>query len=322
MNRVANSESGDQLNSDRSTEELIQLALTFRELQEINHYVEQVFCLSMIGETPRLQKILVDFFLWKSLKDKNAFWDIVWVLRYRGSYEVFMAASKLCESKNPKSRELGVDILGQLGIPERSFPDQSGMIILKLLENEEDLDVLISIGFALGHLKDPRGVALLVRFKNHSCADLRHSVVFGLLGQKDELAINTLIELSADEDENVRNWATFGLGQMIETDTPAIRDALFQRVILEEGETDPESEIRGEALLGLAYRKDSRVINPLIAELSCGCVGRLPVEAAKEIGDALLYPVLVELHSWWDVDSNLLLEAINSCQGERNFLWN
>ncbi|MDF5715889.1 MAG: HEAT repeat domain-containing protein [Rhizonema sp. NSF051] len=315
MKKEANS-SIDKPNDQKSTEELIELGLLLRKIQEINHYIGQVFCLSIIGEKPEIQKILVDFFVWKFLKDKNAFWDIVWILRYRGNYEVLTAASRLCESKNPKSRELGVDILGQLGVPERSFPDESGIILLKLLENEENIDVLYSIGVAIGHLKDPRGVAPLAKLKNHLSADVRFGVVIGLLCQEDELAINTLIEMSTDEDEDVRNWATFGLGEMIETDTPIIRHALFQRLIDEKGETDTEAEIRGEALLGLAKRKDKRVINLLIEELCCNCVGRLSVEAAKEIGDTRLYPFLSTLQEWWDVDRNLLQEAIYSCQSE------
>ncbi len=159
-------------NDSRSTEKLIELALALRELQETNDYVEQASYLLMVGETSGIQKILVDFFLWKSLKDKDAYWDIVWVLQYRGSYEVFTAASRLCESKNPSSRELGVAILGQLGIPERSFPNESVISMLKLLEIEEDIDVLSSIGIALSHLKDCRGVAPLARFKNYSCCTL------------------------------------------------------------------------------------------------------------------------------------------------------
>lgn len=313
--------SQDNQNNSRSTQELIQLALTLRERQEINQYIGQVLCLSLVNEAPVLQKMFIDFFHWKSLKDEQALWDIVWILRSRGSYEVLMAATQLCESKNPFSRELGVDILGQLGVPERSYPDECGIVLLKLLETEEDINVLIAIGFALGHLKDSRGVVPLAKFKNHSCAEVRYGVVFGLLGQEDELAINTLIELSRDENEDVRNWATFGLGEMIETDTQAIRDALFQRLVNEKGQTDTEAEIRQEALLGLANRKDYRVIKPLREELSSGFVGRLAVEAAKKIENSSLYPVLIELQDWWDVDRKLLEEAIHSCSKEHTALY-
>ncbi|WP_029632805.1 MULTISPECIES: HEAT repeat domain-containing protein [Nostocales] len=307
----------DKQNHSKSTQELIELAIGIKKVQEINDYVGQVFCLSMVNETPALQKMLLDFFLCKSLKSEDAYWDIVGVLRCRGSYEVFEAASKLCESKNYNFRELGVHILAQLGTPKKDFADESGVILLKLLENEENIDVVIAIAFALGHLKDSRGVAPLVKFKNHFRADVRESIVFGLLGQEDELAINALIELSADENQDVRNWATFGLGDMIETDTQAIRDALFQRVVDEKGDTDLEAEIRGEALLGLAKRKDKRVITFLIKELSGDSVGTLPVEAAREIGDSSLYPVLIELKEWWDVNSELLQEAIKNCSQEQ-----
>jgi HEAT repeat protein len=308
----------DKQNHSKSTQELIELAIGIKKVQEINDYVGQVFCLSMASETPILQKMLLDFFLWKSLKDEDAYWDIVGVLRCRGSYEVFEAASKLCESKNSKFRELGVQILAQLGTPKKDFSDESGVILLKLLENEENIDVVIAIAFALGHLKDSRGVVPLVKFKDHFRADVRESIVFGLLGQEDELAINALIELSADENQDVRNWATFGLGgDMIETDTQEIRDALFQRVVDEKGDTDLEAEIRGEALLGLAKRKDKRVINFLIKELSGDSVGTLPVEAAREIGDSSLYPVLIELKEWWGMNSELLQEAIKNCSQEQ-----
>ena len=47
--------------------------------------------------------------------------------------------------------------------------------------------------------------------------------------------------------------------------------------------------------MGLAIRKDERVINPLIAELKSGCVGMLAVEAAKFIGDARLHRALIDL---------------------------
>ncbi|KAF3884776.1 MULTISPECIES: HEAT repeat domain-containing protein [Nostocales] len=140
------------------------------------------------------------------------------------------------------------------------------------------------------------------------------SVVLGLSCQEDESAIQTLIELSADEDKDIRNWATFGLGSQIEIDTQEIRDALYRRILSEVGEDDTIAEIRGEALLGLAIRKDERVIEPLIGELESDRVGRLSVEAALAIGDNRLYSALVKLQDWWDIDVELLQAAISKCQ--------
>ncbi|MCL1469386.1 HEAT repeat domain-containing protein [Argonema antarcticum] len=251
-------------------------------------------------------------------EDRDAWLYLVGVLHFRGNFEVFQAASRLCKSENPQERRLGTNILGQLGIPKRTFPNESLAILLKMLETDDDPDVLSAVGIALGHIKYPRSIEPLVRLKDSPNADVCYGVVFGLLSQEDELAIDTLSELSSDPDEDVRNWATFGLGSQIETDSKVIREALFQRLIKEGRKTDTEAEIRGEALVGLAKRKDERVVNPLIEELSSGCVGRLPVEAAKEIGDVRLYPVLIELKEWWDLDSDLLEEAINNCKN-KNF---
>ncbi len=100
----------------------------------------------------------------------------------------------------------------------------------------------------------------------------------------------------------------------IDTDTQEIRDALFARV--EEGDDDDKEEIRGEAFVGLARRGDKRVIEPLLRELMSDSVGSLAIEAAKEIADSRLLPALLSLKEWWDVDKELLDEAILACESE------
>jgi hypothetical protein len=120
---------------------------------------------------------------------------------------------------------------------------------------------------------------------------VRFAVVFALAGYEDELAIKTKIEMSSDKDELVRDWATCGLG-WIGVDTPEIRAALLARV------ADKDEITRGEALVGLARRKDQRVIEPLIKELE-RCLdaehGYYSVEAAEEFADARLLPALMRL---------------------------
>ena len=232
----------------------------------------------------------------------------VTALHFRGNREVFDAARRLCASDSPKDRSLGAYILGQLGVPDRTFPDESVEILLNLLAQEQPPEVLCSIGTALSHLKSEKAVPALAALKNHGDADVRYSVVCGLLCQDNEQAIQALIKLSSDEDWDVRNWATFGLGTMVDIDTEAIRDALFQRLLHEAaGEGD---EIYGEALVGLAERKDPRLIPPLLQELSSNPVGRLAVEAASIVGDPRLYSALIRLRDWWDLDRDLLESAI------------
>jgi HEAT repeat protein len=151
-----------------------------------------------------------------------------------------------------------------------------------------------------------------MHFKNHPDEEVRLGVVSGLWTYEDERAINTLIERSTDPAVKVRDWATFGIGEMIETDTPAIRAALMARL------TDEDGDTRGEALVGLARRHDKCVVEPMLAELEAGWYGSLLFEAAAEIGDPRLYPALVELWEEWGEDKSwpysMLEEAIAACQ--------
>jgi HEAT repeat protein len=137
-------------------------------------------------------------------------------------------------------------------------------------------------------------------------------VVHGLSGQDDERAIAVLIKLSADDRPQVRNWATFGLGTLIEVDTPAIRSALYQRFITEDVEADETAEIYGEALVGLAHRKDDRILPRLIEELMSDRVSKLAIEAAEALVDERLYSALLQLQTWWKQMSELE-DALSAC---------
>jgi HEAT repeat protein len=106
------------------------------------------------------------------------------------------------------------------------------------------------------------------------------------LGHENDLAIRSLIELSIDPEDAVRDWATFGLAQMIKSDTPAILEALRARL------NDADPDVMNEAISGLAMRKDPEVIPVLIRELNRQAA--LPLfEAAVEIADAALCEGLV-----------------------------
>lgn len=248
-------------------------------------------------------------------KDEDLRWKYVVILHGRGNREVFDAAKNLCESEDFAEITLGADILGQLGIyvgyTNLPFKEQSLPILLELSKSEKDIDALQAITMALGRMNDKKATQRILELKNHAHEDIRFAVVHGLLTIDEIDAIKALIELSSDSDEDVRNWATFGLGSQIETDTEEIRNALFARI----GEKGSEvcDEIRGEALVGLAVRKDERVIESLLKEFSSETVGELSVEAAGEMADARLCDSLLELKDWWDVDTDLLNEAIKNC---------
>lgn len=249
--------------------------------------------------------------------DDHEFWDPVCELQARGSGEVFAAARELLRDGDPQKRTLGVDILAQLGFKEspisadRPYHGQPVDLLLGLLEREEDSDVLASIASAFGHLGDVRAIPPLVKLARHHSEDVRWGAAFGLGGHSDRRAIRAMIRLTRDEDADVRDWATFGLGTLIDNNTREIRDALFARV------TDPDREIRGEAFRGLAVRRDSRVVEPLIKELQAPDMeddrpGSLVLDAAAELADPRLYPHLVELRG--ECDREALDEAIERCR--------
>lgn len=260
------------------------------------------------GNDPRSTYDLISLAL--SEVDEDTAWDHITFLHRRGTREIFHAARGLIQSACTLERTLGVNILGQLGIPDRSFPRESIELLLELLQAESDEAVLQAVCIAMGHIHDPLAIPALARLSHHPSEYVRYSVVHGLAGQSDPLALATLIQLTEDHDDDVRDWATFGLGTLVDDDTPAIRDALLRRT------ADAYSIVRGEALLGLARRHDERVIEPLLHELThwepidrCD----LPIEAAEEHPDERLLPILLRLKQTMGDEDHRFDLAIERC---------
>src|SRR5581483_9093861 len=201
--------------------------------------------------------------------DEEVVREAIMEMHMRGGRDVFEHACRLCASPEARERRVGADILGQLGTPNHTFPEETLSILLSMLEQEQEPKVLNSIAVALGHRHDPQAIEPLARLKNHQDEGVRFGVVFGLMGHEDALAIQTLMELSTDTDVDVRDWATFGLGSQIEADTPAIREVLAARL------TDEDENVRGEAIVGLARRHDRRMVEPLLTDLEAGWFGSL-----------------------------------------------
>jgi HEAT repeat protein len=229
---------------------------------------------------------------------------------------VLEAAKVLCDSNALRERMLGADILGQLGIPDRTFPEECFQTLKKMLAKEEDEGVLQAITIAFSHLQDLRAVELVAPLRRHSNPDVRFAVVRGITQHGSDLAISTLIQLLGDQDNNVRDWATFGLGSIIKTDSQEIRTALLARL------SDSDEDVRAEAMVGLAIRKDIRVLDMVIEELESSDVGILALEAAEELADPRLVPALLELKAAWsgngDQHTRRLYEALAACLPQAN----
>ena len=154
-----------------------------------------------------------------------------------------------------------------------------------------------------------------MRHAGHPSADVRCSVAVAIPGAAGDppgpRAIEALIALSADPDAETRDWATFGLGSQLEDqDTDAIRDALAARL------DDPDGDTAGEALLGLALRRDPRALPALLARLGDD-PGNLIVEAAAALGAPEALPALQRLQrEGWQLDEprpSVLDDALRAC---------
>lgn len=259
----------------------------------------------------------------------DAYWNYVHKLRGIGTRQTFLIAKRLCLSHEKHSRTLGIDVLCQLrhydkpataktpGESKAVFRKASIRLVRPLLRDRR-IDVFLSAIYALGHLNDTDKSRWISRFSRHRDRDVRYAVTYALGGDEKPLAVRTLIRLSADEDAKVRDWATFGIGDLMEKDSPEIREALFRRV------RDRYCDPRGEALVGLAKRKDKRVIDLIMHDLQTANPRGYALIAAEEFGNPVFLPALEKhwhgmkrhgkTHSSW---CSYLQDAIKACAPRR-----
>ena len=228
--------------------------------------------------------------------DEDIAWYAVCALHWRGTLEVLQRASSLCSSCCSRERRLGADILGQLGVPDRAFPDRCIELLYQMISQEQDSDVLQSITIALTHLYDPNIVSIVAPLVAHFDPNVRQAVAVALAGHDDQESVHMLVHLTEDADVDVRDWATFALGSQTEADLPEIREALVRRL------DDSDETVRGEALVGLARRKEQRVVAALIKELRRETVSDLACDAAELIAPKILGSDLTAIAEWLDTD--------------------
>jgi len=240
--------------------------------------------------------------------EKDRCWDYISALRRRGTADIFEYASRWCKSKNPTERELGANILAQLGFAsDHPFKEKSLPILEQLISDSSEAVVEATL-YALGNLHAHEVSLKAISLKSHQSAETRFALTQALLCNEHPDAISALIHLSKDADDEVRDWATFGLGSMIGTCSTEIQDALMERVV------DPVPEVRGEAYVGLARCRDERVIPYLKRELESGEISVLEVEAALRIRSSELLEALEEISKWWETDKEMLADAIYACR--------
>lgn len=254
---------------------------------------------------------LIEIALDENDLESDVRWDSIRTLQKRGTREVFEAAKTLCESGNSLQVSLGADILGLLAVDLETgslpFGEETSELLVRISATPLELFALDCVLIALGKTRTDTAIKKLLEFKSHESDLIRHAVTHGLLTQEDDDSIIAMIGLSNDEDVEVRNWATFGLGSQINIDMPMIREALFARL------DDSDEVVRGEAFVGLAKRKDERILELLIKELRGGKVAEQSVEAADIMPHSRLCEPLKNLKKRWNENPILIDDAIKAC---------
>lgn len=198
------------------------------------------------------------------------------------------------------------------GRPERAATAVPELV--ELLTKTDDPNVLVAIAQALHAAWTPAASLALLPYASHIDERVRVAVARALPGgaADDPDAANSvakaLIALAADECARVRVWAIFGLGSILDVDTPDIRAALRA------GTFDSDLDTRLEAILGLSERRDPFALDMIRDGLLATRVERTIVDAARAYGDPVLLPLLQLLLGSWSDDVELLDEAIRRCR--------
>lgn len=235
-------------------------------------------------------------------KTDKSRWETIRILRSRPSKDLFDKCIELINSNDKKKKIIGIKILTQLGIPPRPFLKETIKIFFNLLKSEKNVDVLFSIFFGISHNNSDLNrnqINLICSFENTENILIKESLVAALGFIENEKAIDVLIKFSKDKANHIRSWATFYIGQ-VDFDNEYIREALWNRV------NDKHQETRMEAIIGLAKRKDNRVLEIINQELTKDDFGSMLFEAILETENKDFIPILQK-----ELNESKNIETIN-----------
>ena len=249
---------------------------------------------------PRTSEELLSQLLVMDLEENDKAWDLICILQSRLT-TIFPRLQEMVRGESVPAKHVAAAILGQNAKNEKSLAREC-VAELALLLRESDPAILSSALAAVGSFEELAPKDLILSFAEHPDADVRFHVAIAIGAFDDEASIAAQIKLSQDPDPETRSWATFGLGSLIDTDTPEIRDALAAR--LNEG----DAELRGEALVGLAWRLDPRVIAAFLKELKGEPENRPEAYLLEEAAEAIVEHA-DQLEPEWDALLAVLEDA-------------
>lgn len=237
-----------------------------------------------------------------------------------GSPEALALAHRLAKSRNSRKRALGLYIASQLRRRQRGAPfgsieyaleDTQEMLLAGLHDTSREVLYAAISGF--GHRPHPLALPELIKFASHPDQQIRFEVAVALGRYSEPDSIDALLRLAKDDSDAVRDWATFGIGSMQEADDPKVRDLLWANL------QDNDENVSGEALVGLAVRKDERIIPVLLELLDTNC-RVYELSASESISSPLLLDRLITIKNSVNGENGIdsywyrcLLDAIDAC---------
>ncbi|WP_298517427.1 HEAT repeat domain-containing protein [uncultured Kordia sp.] len=252
-----------------------------------------------------------------SNKNQKNYWNYITELRRRVNEEVYNHAYNLTKSSIDKEKILGIYILAQLGFNPRFQQKKTVKRYFAMLQKEQSPKVLAALFSSIAHNNTDLNevqIAKLASFTNHSYADVRFELALALSCIEQQTAIHSLIQLAKDKHHDVRNWATFGLGSQIETDTTEIRNTLWHNI------EDTDQDVRFEAMVGLAKRKDQRIVAILKTKLETLDEDSYDVlEAIEALQDTTFIPLLTakinskNVNKHWLECAKETIQVLNKC---------
>ena len=158
-------------------------------------------------------------------------------------------ARAMAADDDPRARGVAAYVLGQLGMPVRTFPAESAAALRGDGRARAGPGVLATIASGFGHLGAPYGIETLLRSPPPRRARARGGGD-ALAGRDDERVFDALVQLSRDAEPDIRDWATFALGTLAAAGHAELRDALAARL----GDPDRDAP-RGRPRAGAARRR-------------------------------------------------------------------
>lgn len=247
-------------------------------------------------------------------------------LQMRGGTDTLERALALSDATGWRLRETAVFILGQIALPERAdaeLPARIMQILLDRARQDKSAKVRAQAVLAVGHrLAQPPLDADDIEDKNREeteddawhafdlparlapvCDDasplVREALASTLCNVRQAESIPLLMALLGDENKDIRNWAAFAVNQTRQ-DSPELRNVLITLL------DDAFLDAREEAICALALHRDPRVVPVLIRELRANVVNDTMIEAAGNLGDPALLPVLQDMLARFDDSDGLI----------------